>query len=107
MISGKFPYDANVARSKTKASQKSLRYNSLCCEEHDVAFWIDQTLKKALEVNPLKRYEEISEFVYDLTHPNPKYIRMSRVPFYERSSIVFWKVLAVVQTLVIFYLIWK
>ncbi len=105
MLSGKFPYGANVARATSKASQKKLKYKSLYSDEYEVPSWIDATLHKALSVDPYKRYDEISEFVYDLGRPNPKFIRMARAPIYERSPLYFWKIVSIVEAVVIFILL--
>jgi len=107
MISGKFPYEANVARANSKSAQKNLHYNSLYSDEYGIPLWIDETLKKALDVKPYKRYDELSEFIYDLKHPNPKFIRISRAPIYERSPIAFWKAVSIVEAVAIGYLLFK
>jgi hypothetical protein len=41
--------------------------------------------------DPHKRYESLSEFIFDLRHPNPKYLNSSTVPLIERDPLLFWK----------------
>jgi len=94
MISGQSPYGVNVARTKTKAEQKKLKYASLYTEEGDTPLWIDETLRKALEIDPYDRYSELSEFTYDLRHPNAKYLKKSRPPLLERNPVFFWKIIS-------------
>ena len=94
MISGKSPYGVNVARTKTKAEQKKLKYASLYTEEGDTPLWIDETLRKALEIDPYDRYSELSEFTYDLRHPNAQYLKKSRPPLLERNPVFFWKMVS-------------
>lgn len=101
MISGKLPYGTEVAKANTKAAQKKLKYKSLYTQESDVPFWIDETLRKALQPNPFKRYAELSEFTYDLSHPNPKYLKKVRAPLFERNPLAFWKMIALIQAIII------
>lgn len=71
MLSNELPYGVQVARCENKTAQNRLVYKSLYPK---FPIWIDETLKKALSVNPDNRYNEISEFIYDLYHPNKKYL---------------------------------
>ncbi|RDE18270.1 bifunctional protein-serine/threonine kinase/phosphatase [Motiliproteus coralliicola] len=91
MLSGRFPYDTQVAKARTVAAQKRLKYRSVLDEEREIPAWVDQTLRKALNPNPFKRYEEISEFLYDLRNPNPKFLRGPRPPLMDRNPVRFWK----------------
>jgi len=91
MISGEFPYGTNVAKATSKKQQKKLKYKSLFSVETDVPLWFDAALKKALEPLPHNRYGELSEFIYDLKHPNETLIRQHNVPFVEREPLLVWK----------------
>ena len=70
MLSGRLPYGAEVAKARTQAAQRRLSYRSLLDDERDIPAWFDETLKRATQPDPDKRYQELSEFVYDLSHPN-------------------------------------
>jgi hypothetical protein len=41
--------------------------------------------------DPLARYDEISEFIYDLHHPNKDFLNKTRPPLIERNPVIFWK----------------
>jgi hypothetical protein len=41
--------------------------------------------------DPFERYEELSEFVYDLHHPNNEFLNKTRPPLIERNPVIFWK----------------
>ena len=41
--------------------------------------------------DPRKRYEELSEFVYDLRHPNESFLDVAAAPLIERNPLLFWK----------------
>ncbi len=90
MLTGKWPYGTQVAKTSTKAMQKKLNY-LVIAEEYELPLWVDETLKKALHPEPLKRYQEISEFMYDLRHPNKTFLNKTRPPLIERNPVIFWK----------------
>ncbi|WP_231759618.1 bifunctional protein-serine/threonine kinase/phosphatase [Microbulbifer elongatus] len=105
LLSGEFPYGTQVARSNTVAAQHKLRYRTVLSESRAIPAWIDATLKKALQPNPLRRHEALSEFIYELRHPNPEYIHSTRPPLMERYPVRFWQSVSGVLLLFVFYLL--
>ena len=101
MLSGKFPYGMAVSRAQSRAQQRKLSYLPLA--EHGVSIpsWVEESLRKALSVSPLKRYQEVSEFTYDLRTPNKDFINRERPPLIERNPLVFWRGLSLLLLLVI------
>jgi len=91
MLTGKQPYGAQVAKATTRSAQNKLKYIPLQHDDRHIPLWIDGALKKALHPNPFKRYSEISEFLYDLRHPNKVFHNETRPPLLERDPVVFWK----------------
>lgn len=91
MLSGKLPYGVEVAKSRTRAAQKKLAYQSVLNEEREIPAWIDDAIRKAVEADPFERYEELSEFIYDLHHPNNEFLNKTRPPLIERNPVIFWK----------------
>jgi serine/threonine protein kinase len=91
MLTGKLPYGTQVAKSTTKAAQKNLRYNSVLDENREIPVWIDEAIRKAVHPDPHKRYEDLSEFVFDLHHPNKAFLNKTRPPLIERNPVMFWK----------------
>lgn len=91
MLSGSFPYGTQVPKTRTKAAQKKLVYKSVLSEEREIPAWIDDAIRKAVEPDPFARYEEISEFIYDLHHPNRIFLNKTRPPLIERNPVIFWK----------------
>ncbi|MEH2568198.1 hypothetical protein V1289_007825 [Bradyrhizobium sp. AZCC 2289] len=41
--------------------------------------------------DPYKRYESLSEYVFDLRHPNANFTATSAAPLIERNPLLFWK----------------
>jgi serine/threonine protein phosphatase PrpC len=96
MLTGRLPYGAEVARTRTKAQQKKLRYISLLNDTRDIPAWVDGALRKALHPDPYQRYDELSEFVFDLRHPNKKFLATAAKPLIERDPLLFWKSLSAI-----------
>ena len=94
MLSGRFPYGTQVAQAKTLAAQRRLSYSSVLDEERAIPAWIDATLKKALHPSPDKRYQELSEFIFDLRHPNKAFVNQTRPPLIERNPVLVWQLIS-------------
>jgi len=103
MLSGRFPYGAEAARVRTRAAQRKLQYATLLDEQGDIPAWIDAAVRKAVHPDPLQRYESLSEFVYDLRHPNAGLLRPT--PLVERNPALFWKGVSVALGLALFLLL--
>jgi serine/threonine protein phosphatase PrpC len=100
MLTGRLPYGAAVAKTRTRAQQRKLRYQSALDDSRAIPGWIDGTLRKAVQADPHKRYEELSEFVYDLRHPNREFLIAPTAPIMERNPLLFWKTLSAILALV-------
>jgi len=101
MLTGKLPYGAQVAKSRTRSAQKKLKYDSALDDEREIPVWIDEALRKAVHPNPLKRHEELSEFIYDLRHPNKNFLTKNRSPLIERNPVLFWKSVSFILIIII------
>ena len=101
MLTGRLPYGAEVAKSRTRAAQNKLRYDSALRDDREIPAWIDDVLRKAVHPDPAKRYGELSEFVYDLRHPSQAFVHKTRQPLLERNPLAFWKGLSLVLAVVI------
>ena len=96
MLAGRLPYGAQVAQARTKSQQRKLRYVSVLDDSRDIPAWIDKVLAKALQPDPYKRYEELSEFVHELRHPDRSLLDERHVPLIERNPLLFWKGLSAI-----------
>ncbi len=96
MLSGKLPYGKIPAGWKTSDFRGQLIYTPLTDFNSSVPKWISATLKKAVHPNPNKRYGELSEFLYDLRHPNPTLSTEDSRPFIERDPVKFWQGLCII-----------
>ena len=91
MLSGKFPYGAQIAQANSVLAQRKLKYRSIINEDSELPLWIDDTLEHALKVDPLKRYPVISEFMQDLRQPNKLFLAKTKPPLLERDPVMFWQ----------------
>ena len=91
MLSGQLPYGVQVPKARTKAAQRKLLYQSVLNDEREIPAWVDAAISKAVQPDPERRYEELSEFVFDLSHPNQDFLNKTRPPLIERNPVIFWK----------------
>jgi serine/threonine protein phosphatase PrpC/predicted Ser/Thr protein kinase len=91
MLTGKLPYGASVAKARTKSQVRKLRYDSVLDDDREIPIWIDATLRKAVHPDPSMRYASLSEYLFDLRHPNANTLGASATPLLERNPLLFWK----------------
>ena len=101
MLSGQFPYGIKVSKARSRLEQKKLSYIPISEHGVDLPYWVEETLRKAVSVNPLKRYHEVSEFMFDLRTPNKSFKPQNRQPLIESNPLAFWKGLSLILFLVI------
>jgi hypothetical protein len=77
------------------------QYGAYVIEADDDA--TDAALRKAVHPQPLERYEALSEFVYDLRHPNAELQRSA--PIVARSPVAFWRTACAVLGALVFLLL--
>lgn len=105
MLVGKLPFGADVSRSRTKSAQNKLRYQTVLHDDREIPVWVDDTLKKALHPNPDKRYQELSEFIYDLSQPSKAFLSKTKAPLLERDPVVFWQSVSAILVVTIIWLL--
>ena len=103
MLTGRLPYGPAVARVRTRAALRRLRYATALDEKRDIPPWIDAALRRAVHPEPLERHEALSEFVHDLRHPNAGLLRPA--PLIERHPVLFWKTACAALGLLVFLLL--
>jgi predicted Ser/Thr protein kinase len=91
MLTGRLPYGARIAQARTRSQLGKLSYTPARAEGSEVPAWIDGALRTAVHLDPNKRYEALSEFVYDLRHPNARYLDTAPAPLIERNPLLFWQ----------------
>ena len=105
MLTGQLPYGAQVAKTKTHKAQQKLIYKTALHEDRAIPAWVDDTLKKAVHPMPYKRYQELSEFVFDLKQPSKAFLSKTKLPIIERNPVAFWQSICILLVIVIMCLI--
>ncbi|HIO93608.1 MAG TPA: bifunctional protein-serine/threonine kinase/phosphatase [Leucothrix mucor] len=99
MFTGKLPYGEI---SPERAAKKKFTYTSAREYNPHVPEWVDLAIRKAVNSNPEKRYDLLSEFVTDLAKPNNSLLSSSKSePLMERNPLAFWKTIAVIEFILI------
>jgi len=100
MLTGRLPYGDRVPRALTRAAQRRLRYASARTTRPLLPAWVDGALRKAVHLDPARRYQALSEFIHDLRHPNPAFTETRRAALLERDPLLFWRLLSLVLGLI-------
>ena len=101
MLTGRLPYGARLARAQGKSQRSKLTYTPATDSHPAIPRWVDRTLQRAVSLIPAKRYDALSEFVFDLRQPNARYLDTRPVPLMARNPLMFWKGVALILVLVI------
>ena len=105
MLTGRLPYGAEIAKARTKSQQRKLRYTSALDDSREIPAWIDEVLRKAVHLDPYRRFEELSEFTYNLRSPSKAFLNATPVPLIERNPLLFWKCLTLILAVIVVVLL--
>jgi serine/threonine protein kinase len=104
-LCGRLPYGTQVAKARSKDAQRRLVYDSLLDQSREIPAWVDDTIKKAVHPNPEKRYQELSQLIYDLRRPSQEFLNRVRPPLIERNPTAFWKGVSAILAVVVLILL--
>ncbi|WP_406737005.1 protein kinase domain-containing protein [Thioclava sp. GXIMD4215] len=104
MLTGRLPYGAKVARIRSRKDQAALRYAPARDDLSGVPDWMDPALKRACHPDPSRRYDALSEFLADMTRPNPEWQAGRHRPLIERNPVLLWQSLCAVLAALCLYL---
>jgi len=96
LLTGALPYGEH---DKPIPANK-LRYTPAAQHNPNIQPWVDGALRQALHPDPSRRYDTLSEFLYDLSHPNPKFMQNISQPLIKRNPLGFWKGLSALLLLI-------
>lgn len=99
MLTGKLPFRGRLEHCKTQRDFLATTYTESYKYNPMVPLWIDGALKKALRFQEERRHGDLAEFVYELQHPNPRYLEYHQRPLLERDPLLAWKILCGVLVL--------
>lgn len=94
MLTNQLPFSGKLETCRTEKAYLKTKYIPSFELNPLVPVWIDGAIKKALRFQPDRRHGDISEFIHELTNPNPKYKRHRGGPLLEKDPILGWRVLS-------------
>jgi len=90
MLTGELPYGDQLTRKLNWRTLNKIKYNSAIQYNPMIPLWLDGALEKAVKTDYRLRYDTFSEFFFDLTHPNPSFMKHS-APLLDSNPTLFWK----------------
>ncbi|MCW5690972.1 MAG: bifunctional protein-serine/threonine kinase/phosphatase [Pseudolabrys sp.] len=91
MLTGRLPYGADSARVRTASQARKLTYRPATAVNPEVPAWVDGAMRRAVHPDPNRRYEALSEFVFDLRHPGAANIEAGPAPLLDRNPLLVWQ----------------
>lgn len=91
---GQLPYGKRMERCKTLEDFYQLEYVPSYQHREIVPVWFDKALEKGCKNNPEERYASLDEFIHDLQHPNPEFLKDGPTDKKEGNTVFFWKILS-------------
>ena len=96
LLTGHLPYGEGY----DETTIRRLAYTPARQWAPDLPLWVDWALEKALQRNPALRQAELSEFIHDLSEPNPDFVAAHRPPILARDPVATWRGLFIASALV-------
>ena len=95
MINKALPFGQDMPEKPNKINLAKLNYVPSFHKNDMVPQWIDGALKKATSIIPQARYEELSEFIHDLSKPNKDFLKSAdSIPLVARNPLMVWKIIS-------------
>ncbi|HLT13693.1 MAG TPA: bifunctional protein-serine/threonine kinase/phosphatase [Marinobacter sp.] len=91
LLTGQLPYGTRIPGIRSRSQLRRLNYHPARLYRDDLPEWVDMALARALHPEPHKRYPALSEFLFDLRHPNLQWHKQHRPPLIERHPVAFWQ----------------
>ncbi|MCF6364344.1 MAG: serine/threonine protein kinase, partial [Gammaproteobacteria bacterium] len=95
LLTGKLPYGDALDRTEGRRAVAKLKYQPSYHHNPMIPVWMDRAIKKAVHPEAKQRYDILSEFIHDLSHPNPNFMDDASAPLLERNPVVFWRGLSI------------
>jgi len=94
MLTGKPPFAGKLEDCRTSKAYLKTKYIPCFDINPLIPIWIDGAVKRGLRFNPERRYDDVSEFLYELQNPNPKYKKGEGSALLEANPLLFWQALS-------------
>tara|TARA_R110001592_G_scaffold81050_1_gene240815 strand:+ start:21674 stop:23404 length:1731 start_codon:yes stop_codon:yes gene_type:complete len=94
MFTHHLPYGERIEQCLSALDFDHLRYCPATKYNSVIPEWFDGALKKGCEFDLEFRYRTIDQFMKDLLHPNPEFLRDDPVVEKNASTLIFWKLMS-------------
>ncbi len=94
IFTGELPYGEQINECRSAFDYDRLRYRSASQFNPVIPLWFDRALEKGVAIDPEQRYLTIDQFLKDLLHPNPEFLRNDPRLGDDRSPVLFWQFLS-------------
>ena len=92
MLCGKLPYGQPLSENNLKR----VKYQSAKQINREIPAWIDGALEKGVLLDPKRRYQTLSEFMFDLSKPNPELAKLGGASLLDKNPVGFWKGMTII-----------
>lgn len=96
MLTGQQPYEGKLEDCRSLQAYSNLKYIPSYHYNPHVPVWMDGAIKKALSISSELRYQDVSEFLYDIQHPNADFLGAEKLPLIDRNPVRFWQLLSAI-----------
>jgi len=103
MLTGNLPYD----RELTPRNLMRVNYIPATSSNSTIPLWLDKTLEKSVRIDAKRRYQNLSEFIHDLSHPNPEFLNEQQPPLIERNPVGFWRGVALLMFFINLWMLYQ
>jgi protein phosphatase len=79
IFSSTLPFQDKLDRDLNNKKLTKLGYESILMHNPNLPIWIDGAISKACSLDYVNRYEVLSEFLYDLEHPNSNFLSIQKM----------------------------
>ena len=107
LFTKQLPYGTDLARCNSLKQLKKVQYYSIRKYRPDLPIWLDKILGQALSIEPIHRFEALSELIHNLTHPSKELLNSKPPAIIERDPLRFWQMsCAVLGLLLLLSIAW-
>lgn len=105
ILSGQLPYGLKVSSAYSKKAQNQLKIRPLLELGIRIPEWSVYAINKALDIDPKRRYKEVSEFIYELNSPSSDFKPDHNTAWIDRDPVRFWQGVSTALLVVVLSLI--
>ena len=92
LFTKQLPYGTDLARCNSLKQMKKVQYHSIRKYRPDLPIWLDKILGQALSIEPIHRFEALSELIHNLMHPSKELLNSKPPAIIERDPLRFWQI---------------